>query len=257
MSRDVFDDGAFLYRAPRGARPHVVLLPGLIAGEWMWRPTIDVLVDAGYGYVAPTQPFASTHDRVAPLKQWVIDLMDRCGIGSAVMIGGSFGSRVALDCAVAFPDRVDMLVLSGAPGSITTAQMGIAFQGTVTRSISAKVAAKLFFDPACVGDDTVTETLRIFGDRRRLLNVMRLMKESSQFDYARALAAIDVFTLMIWGVDDQISTCEAWNRFAPSARHGALHTIQRCGHLPMIEQPEVFNAILMEHLQPANIAARA
>lgn len=235
----------------------MVLLPGLIAGEWMWRPTMDALAHAGYGYVAPTEPFAGTHDRVAPLKRWVIDLMDRCGIGSAVMVGGSFGSRVALDCAIAFPERVEMLVLSGAPGSITTAQMGISFHGSVTRSIGAKVVRELFFDPACVSDASIAETLRIFGERRRLLNLIRLMKESSSFDYAPALAAVDAFVLMIWGLDDKISSCEVWNRLAASVRHGALHAIERCGHLPMIERPGAFNAILLEHLGRAQTAARA
>ena len=246
-----------MYRPPRGSRPHVVLLPGLIAGEWMWRPTMAALAEAGYGYLAPTESFASAHGRVSPLKRWVIDLMDRCGIASAVMIGGSFGSRVALDCAVAFPERVDMLVLSGAPGSITTAQMGIAFQGTVTRSIAAKVAQWLFVDPACVSDDTVTQTLQIFGDRRRLLNLIRLMKESSDFDYAPALDAVDAFVLMIWGAGDKISSCDIWSRLAPSARQGAIHAIERCGHLPMIERPDVFNAILLEHLRPARMVAQA
>lgn len=256
MSRDVFDEHDFVYRAPQAARPHVVLLPGLIAGEWMWRPTMDALTDAGFGYVAPTEPFAGAHDRVGPLKQWVVDLMDHCGIRSAVMIGGSFGSRVALDCAIAFPERVDLLVLSGAPGSVTTAQMGISFHGSVTQTIGANVVRELFFDPACVSDATVAETLRIFGERRRLLNLIRLMKESSSFDYARALAAVGAFVLMIWGLDDKISSCETWNQFAASARHGALHAIERCGHLPMIERPNVFNAILLEHLEPARIAAR-
>jgi pimeloyl-ACP methyl ester carboxylesterase len=257
MSRALFDDHDFVYRAPHAGRPHVVLLPGLIAGEWMWRPTMDALAQAGCGYLAPTKPFAATHDRVAPLKRWVVDLMDHCGIGSAVMVGGSFGSRVALDCAIAFPERVDMLVLSGAPGSVTTAQMGISFHGSVTRTIGAKVVRELFFDSACVSDATIAETLRTFGERRRLLNLIRLMKESSVFDYAPALAAVDAFALMIWGLDDKISSYEMWNRLAPSARHGALHAIERCGHLPMIERPNTFNAILLEHLEPARIAARA
>jgi pimeloyl-ACP methyl ester carboxylesterase len=256
MSRASFNDRDLVFRAPQGTRPYVVLLPGLIAGEWMWRPTMDALANAGFGYVAPTEPFAVAHDCVGPLKRWVVDLMDHCGIGSAVMVGGSFGSRVALDCAIAFPERVDMLVLSGAPGSVTTAQMGISFHGIVTRTIGANVVRELFFDPTCVSDAAVAETLRIFGERRRLLNLIRLMKESSVFDYAPALAAVDAFALMIWGLDDKISSYETWNRLALSARRGAIHAIERCGHLPMIERPDVFNAILLEHLQPARVTAR-
>jgi 2-hydroxy-6-oxonona-2,4-dienedioate hydrolase len=255
MSRSVLNDGRYVYRAPRGARPHVVLLPGLIAGEWMWRPTIDALARAGYGCLAPAEAFAIDHDRVTPLKHIVIDLMDRCGIESAVMAGGSFGSRVALDCAIAFPERVQMLVLSGAPGAITTAQLGISFQGKVTRSIGAKVRDRLFADRGCISDETVAQTLQIFGERRRLLNLIRLMKECSEFDYAGALRAIASFVLLIWGVDDVISPCPLWHELARSVRHGAFHAIERCGHLPMVERPEIFNPILLRQLQQERVEA--
>ena len=177
--------------------PHVVLLPGLIAGDWMWRPAMDALADAGYGYLAPTEPFAANHSRVEPLTQWVAGLMDRCGINSAVMCGGSFGSRVALDCAIAFPERVEMLVLSGAPGAITTAQLGISFHGKVTRAIGAKVVSRLFTDPSVVGDDRIADTLQIFSEPRRLISLIRLMKECSEFDYASALRRVGAYVLLI------------------------------------------------------------
>jgi pimeloyl-ACP methyl ester carboxylesterase len=255
MSPAVSNDADFVYRAPRGLLPHVVLLPGLIAGDWMWQPTIDMLARAGYGYLAPTEPFAAGHGRVAPIKEWVISLMDRCGIAAAIMAGGSFGSRIALDCAIAHPERVEMLVLSGAPGAITTAQLGISFGGKVTRSIGAKVRDRLFADRHCISDATVALTLQIFSERRRLLNLIRLMKECSEFDYAGALRVIDEYVLLIWGVDDEISPCALWHELARSVRSGAFHTIERCGHLPMIERPDVFNHILLEHLRSERMSA--
>jgi len=251
----VSNDADFIYRAPRGLLPHVVLLPGLIAGDWMWRPTMEALARAGYGLLAPTEPFAAAHDRVAPIQHWVIGLMDRCGIATAVMAGGSFGSRIALDCAIAYPERVEMLVLSGAPGAITTAQLGISFRGKVTRAIGARVRDRLFADNRCVSDATVALTLQIFSERRRLLNLIRLMKECTEFDYAGALRAINEYVLLIWGVDDEISPCPLWHELARSVSRGAFHTIERCGHLPMVERPDVFNHILLQHLQTERVRA--
>jgi 2-hydroxy-6-oxonona-2,4-dienedioate hydrolase len=257
MSLDVFDDDRFLYRAPRGKRPHVVLLPGLVAGSWMWEPTMELLSANGFGYLVPSDMFAGIHHSVAPIKAWVAAGMDRHGIASAVMVGGSFGSRIALDFALEFPERVESLVLSGAPGSITAARRSVKFGGKVTRPIVTTAFEWVIFDHSLIRDDMVNASLESFKDPRRVLSLIRLMKGCESYDYAAALKRINAFVLMIWGADDRISPSELWERLAAETPHGAFFAIDRCGHTPMIERPEEFNAILLDYLQPARKAARA
>ncbi|HME80688.1 MAG TPA: alpha/beta hydrolase [Candidatus Eremiobacteraceae bacterium] len=252
MARALSIDTDFVYRPPSGSRPHVVLLPGLVAGRWMWEPTLQALAANGYGFLTLEHPLAGEHDSVEPITHGVIDLMDRCGIASAVMVGGSFGSRIAIDCALKFPKRVDMLALSGAPGSVTTTQLGVGFQGKATRAFCLFLVDKIFYDRRHVDEAEIEAMIRLFRDTRRTVNAMRLMKECSGFDYASALARIDPAVLMIWGAYDQISPCETWQRdLAPSARRGSFFRIERCGHVPMIERPRIFNALLLDRLQPA------
>lgn len=251
------DDGRFVYRAPGGSRPHVVLLPGLVAGSWMWQPTMALLEAKGYGYLVPSDMFAGAHDRVGPIKDWVREGMDRHGISSAVMVGGSFGSRVALDFSLEFPQRVESLVLSGAPGSITAARRSVRFGGKVTRPIVTTAFEWVFFDHDRIPDDMVDESLESFKDPRRVLSLIRLMKGCESYDYAAALERVEMFVLMIWGVNDRISSSELWESLAARARHGAFVAIDRCGHTPMIEQPDAFNALLLEHLQALRSEARA
>jgi 2-hydroxy-6-oxonona-2,4-dienedioate hydrolase len=247
--RQPLANDAFVYQPPAGAQPHVVLLPGLIAGEWMWRPTMDALAERGYGYLAFVEPFAGQHASAAPLTRLVIDGMNRCDISSAIVAGGSYGSRIALDCTLAHPERVDMLVLCGAPGAITTAQLGVTFQGKATRPIAMTLLDKIFHDPACVGEPDISATIQLFKEHRRMISMIRLMKECTDYDYAAALERIEAFVLMIWGVHDRISPCPLWERkLAPHARDGAFFRIERCGHVPMIERPAVFNAILLDYL---------
>ncbi len=247
--RQPLANDAFVYQPPAGAQPHVVLLPGLIAGEWMWRPTMDALTERGYGYLAFVEPFAGQHASAAPLARLVIESMDRCDIESAIVAGGSYGTRIALDCTLAHPERVDMLVLCGAPGSITTAQLGITFQGKATRPIAMTLLDKIFHDPGCVGERDIDETIRLFKEHRRMISMIRLMKECTDYDYAAVLDRIEAFVLMIWGAHDRISPCPLWERqLAPHARDGAFFRVERCGHVPMIERPAVFNALLLDYL---------
>lgn len=244
-------DSEYVYQAPSSGSRYVVLLPGLVAGRWMFEKTMRLLASRGYGYLAFCNPFAAAHESAAPLRDIVFERMDRCGIESAVMVGGSFGSRIALDCALASPQRVSTLVLSGAPGTITTEQLGITFRGKFTRSFAVTMLDRLFYDRSCVSEATLADSLKVFSDTRRVLNAMRLMKECNEYDYAAVLARINLFVLMVWGCQDQISPCPLWEELATKVRHGAFFKLDHCGHIPMIEQPNAFNALLLEHLDPS------
>ena len=62
------------------------------------------------------------------------------------------------------------------------------------------------------------------------------------------LHRIRVPTLLVWGADDRLVPLaygEAWARAIPGAR---LVTLDRCGHLPPLEQPERFAAIALGFL---------
>ena len=75
------------------------------------------------------------------------------------------------------------------------------------------------------------------------------MKECSSYDYAAALARVDAFVLMVWGCQDQISPCPLWEELATKVAHGAFFKIDRCGHLPQVEHPDAFNALLLQYLE--------
>jgi pimeloyl-ACP methyl ester carboxylesterase len=248
------DDAEFYFHPPRSDLPSVVLLPGLVAGRWMWQSTIEMLAANGYGCLALVEPLAVRYQHIASLTRAVLGIMDRCEIDSAVLAGGSFGSLIALECAIQSPQRIELLVLSGAPGTITTEQLGITFHGKLTRRIARTVVGRLFFDASCLSEQTLSMSLDIFKDLRRLLNMGRLMKESDSYDYATALSKTRAFVLMVWGIQDQISPCEVWERLALSVTNGAFFKVDRCGHTPMIERPHAFNALLLDHLRAVRVA---
>ena len=55
-------------------------------------------------------------------------------------------------------------------------------------------------------------------------------------------------TLVVWGADDRLVPLaygEAWARSIPGAR---LVTLDRCGHLPPLEQPERFAEVALGFL---------
>src|SRR6185312_14096995 len=107
--------GARLVYEVAGDGPAVILIHGFGLDMRMWDPQIGPLAARfrvvrydcrGFGASGPFDPgvpYTHAGDLVA--------LLDHLGIGDAVLVGLSFGGRVALQAALAAPDRVRGLAL--------------------------------------------------------------------------------------------------------------------------------------------------
>ena len=108
-------NGATLAYDDLGDGTAVVLLHAGIADRRMWRGQLAALAGRhrvlnldlrGYGESnLPESPFAHHDD--------VVGLLDALGIERAALVGCSFGGSVAIDTALAHPDRVAALALFG------------------------------------------------------------------------------------------------------------------------------------------------
>jgi len=100
-----------------GSGAPVVLLHAGVGDARMWDPVVERLGDRyrlirydvrGYGRSpAPTEPFSKLAD--------LLVVLDYFGLDSAHLVGCSMGGQLAMDCAIAHPDRVRTLTLL-APG---------------------------------------------------------------------------------------------------------------------------------------------
>ncbi len=71
------------------------------------------------------------------------------------------------------------------------------------------------------------------------------------YDTRERLPEIEIPTLVVWGLNDQIVPVEAaigYHRLIPKSR---LEIFERTGHLPMLERPQRFNPLLEEFIQSA------
>ena len=110
-------DGMRLAYDVTGDGPPLVLLHAGIVDRRMWDDVVPLLADAfrvirydarGFGDSPrpPDGPFARWRDLLA--------VMDAARVARAHLVGVSQGAETALDAALAAPDRVDRLVLTGA-----------------------------------------------------------------------------------------------------------------------------------------------
>src|SRR2546430_2135963 len=75
--------------------PTVVLLPGLFAGDWLWRPTWSALAGNGVAAVLLLDPLAAleqTAHGLDALRDVTQQLLDRLELGRIVLCGNSLGA---------------------------------------------------------------------------------------------------------------------------------------------------------------------
>jgi 3-oxoadipate enol-lactonase len=257
--------GASLAYDDDGTGPAVVLLHAGIADRRMWREQVGPLsvmhrvirLDLrGYGESTLTRtPFAHHDDVVA--------LLDHLGIQRAVLVGCSFGGAVAVDTALAYPDRVAGLALigsalSGHEWSEEVDELWEALAAEVgTDDVDAMAEAEVRFWVVGPGRDiaTMDPDLLDFAwrmDRRALAAEAALGQvDVHQLDPVATyrLGEVRPPTLVTAGGADVPDIRRLADRMAaeiPNAHR--LPDIPDAAHLSPLEQPEAVNRIVLSFL---------
>ncbi len=235
---------------PASRTPPVVLLHGMLGTLRNWEDTIGALSAHHYRTLAPELPIYDLPFNQSSVRGLVRSLhrfLQAIHPGPIVLVGNSLGGHVALLYALAHPERIASLVLSGSSG-IYEVELGTSTMRRKDRSFIRERAALTFFSPEHVTDDLVEAVYDIVNDRARVLRLIRMARSVQAETVTQDLARITSPTLLIWGKDDQITPPEVAHTFLQNLPHAQLYFIDRCGHAPMIEQPALFNERLLAFL---------
>ncbi|MEU2614402.1 alpha/beta hydrolase [Micromonospora sp. NPDC007271] len=258
-------NGATLAYDEAGTGSPVVLVHAGIADRRMWRAQLPALaarhrviaVDLrGYGdSELPPAPFAHHDD--------LVGLLDALGVAQAALVGCSFGGKVAVDTALAYPERVSALALFGAPVSGTewseeTEQLWDELVGEADpEDFAATAAGEVRFwvvGPTRRPEDVDPGLIRFAEemDRRALAAELELSAiEVSELDPPAIdrLAELRVPVLVGTGADDVADLRRLADRIAAEAPRGVrLPDIPDAAHLLPLERPEPVNAALLDFL---------
>lgn len=239
----------------------VVLLHGAgpgVDGASTWQHTIPALARVGRVVVPDLVGFGAT-ERPAGLTYsmpvWVAHLgafLDALELGSATFVGTSFGAALALRFTLAHPERVDGLVAAGCPGLSfpLSTPLDELWGFEPGRENMRRVLTGLTFRPDTMTDEAIDARHRASLEpgvteafasmfpppRQRWLDAMACSAEQ--------VSGIDRPTLIIHGRDDPVVPVDVAWRLHHLLAASQLHTFGRCGHLPPIERPDEFNALV-------------
>jgi pimeloyl-ACP methyl ester carboxylesterase len=261
--------GAEVSYAEIGEGPPVVFVHG-ISGSWQnWLENLPHVARNHRAIALDLPGFGAS-----PMPSWTIDMFaygrllhdfcEKLGADGATLVGNSMGGLVAAEAVLTAPERYDRLVLVSAAGLINTwlpHERGTATShawrtfgrpfGAAARFVvshrRARYAMFRFFIryPNRLHRELLWEQMASGLPAPGFADALAAVIE---YDARDRLEEIQIPAMIVWGTDDWVIPSAAalsYNRRIP---HSRLEIFERTGHVPQLERPQRFNALLDDFL---------
>jgi pimeloyl-ACP methyl ester carboxylesterase len=181
--------------------------------------------------------------------------LDALEIEQSILVGHSIGGWIALDMALAHPERVSRLILVDAMGLDVPSAPAPALPALDEEAFAKAVFGRLglIATAQAYGFGAEWENVRRgpeFERQWKGRGIVASLVQGPCVDPAltRRVHTIDAETLLIWGRLDGIVPPQHGEALRAALPHARLDVIDRCGHLPMVEKPETFHRLLYDFL---------
>ncbi|MEJ0072074.1 MAG: alpha/beta hydrolase [Pseudomonadota bacterium] len=253
------------------AAPALLLIHGLTLTSEVWIRNIDelgrsfrvVAVDLlGHGFTQPRQGrAASIEDKLAHLEA----LIDVLGIERLSLCGSSYGGLIAANLLLRMRRRIDRLIINGSGSAFNTEEQLAAFMDrtyanyrpTLGESSPAMWCERLkaaVFDTGSIPGELIAMLPLCYAQPwavpcwEETVRIMRTPEQFRPYRILQRLEEIDVPTLVVWGRNDKGGIYESAVAAVGRMPQATLTAFDDCGHLPMLEHPERYNATVREFL---------
>jgi 2-hydroxy-6-oxonona-2,4-dienedioate hydrolase len=198
------------------------------------------------------------HTSVGGLAKYVHKFLEARDLKEIHLMGNSLGGHVGLVHTLKHPERIKSLILTGSSGLFENG-MGDSYPKRGDKDYIRKKTELTFYDPAMATDELVDEVYNITNNRMKVIKIIALAKSAIRNNLGEELSQIKQPTLLVWGNNDSITPPFVGKEFNKLIPNSELHFIDKCGHAPMMEVPDEFNAILHKFIkklsQPATVAS--
>jgi pimeloyl-ACP methyl ester carboxylesterase len=218
----------------------------------------------GFGY----SPMPAERLSMSGYARLLDRLLGQLGIDAAAVVGNSMGGFIGAELAIAFPQRVERLVLVSAAGISTHGHRGstrvlpamrraervLMASGAWAASKSEAVARRARLREAALGvvvhhpdrlpAELAAEQIRGAGKP----GFVQGLEAVIDYEIRERLGEIACPTLIVWGDHDRLITVRDADVFAELIPRSRKVIFEDTGHMAMLERPERFNPLLAEFL---------
>ena len=248
-----------------GSGPALVFLHAGVADKRMWASQLTAFGNDYHAIAYDRRGFGETTsaDVVFANVEDLRQMLDHLGISTVTFVGCSQGGRVAIDFALAYPQRVTAFVLIAT--AVSGAPMPNSFLAEIQVHVDAldkaddaddleqinAIEAHLWLDGPTSSAGRVGGDLReLFLDMNRIALLMpELTKEIDPPSAYENVSDLQMPTLILSGELDfphVKARCQYLAETIPAARWQQLANV---AHLPSFEQPELVNKLLRDFFE--------
>lgn len=255
-----------------GTGPDVLLIHGGGGGGGVWFDQIAAL-SSRFRLIVPDNLFfgLSTGPAVptniqALTSGYLTEFMNQMGIEKASIVGQSIGGYAATRLSIERSDLVDRLVLISSAGFGKHLPFGfrMASLPLIDRILSREIFLihKLFFENITVKNRTSEQAAAYLeyahlvrgrkhhaeAIRRHLTLFVNIKGQKNIFSKCD-LAQIQAPTMVIQGRQDKFFPIDHAINARKLIKNSTLEIIEQCGHIPMLDKPEIVNDLIIKHLE--------
>jgi len=266
IDEPVFGSKARIFRSNPQGQKAVILVHGLNGrGDRDWREQFDVLSQRFQVISFDLPGFGASASRgeiYSPQKyaEFVDFVARRYANPPFHVVGHSLGGAIALLYAGTWPQNVDRLVLVDSAGVLHRLAYAKFLSSSALRSSGTATAESIRYVEDLTGK--VLEELErvqpglnhlilghVFGTASNAESAEpTAIATLTQTDFSNILSTIKAPTLVVWGEEDLVTPLRTGYVLARRIPDAKLAVLSGVGHMPMLEDPQRFNALLVEHL---------
>ncbi len=248
-----------------GDKPPLLFIHGLGALWQCWLLNIPPFMDSHRVVALDLPGFGASEMPAAEISirnyaRTVDAVCEQLGVECPVVVGNSMGGFIGAELAIAFPTRVERLVLVSAAGlsieyqrreplltlarlwAATTTRTAALTEPVVRRRRLRRVFLQTVLRyPERLSVPLATELVQGAGKPGFIPALEALMS----YSFRDRLAQIEVPVLIVWGRNDMlvpVGDAERYEQLIGPNAHKVI--FEDTGHLPMVERPTRFNELL-------------
>jgi pimeloyl-ACP methyl ester carboxylesterase len=243
-------EGGFQYTETIGGGPPIILLHGLFGGAGNFECFVRDF-GAHYNLVVLRLPiFALPQEKVSVpgLVEFLSEFVAFKKYDEFHLVGNSLGGHIALLFTLDQAGPVISLTLTGSSG-LYESGLGTSFLKLKDKEFVREKIQNVFFDRAGATDELVDEVFAVVNDHHKAARLVALARSALRQNLSHRLGQVNCPTLLIWGEQDRITPRFVGEQFHRLIKDSRLLLIDKCGHAPMMEQPEQFTRHFENFLQ--------
>lgn len=229
----------------------IIILHGLMGGLSNFEQVAEYFPKRGYRILIPELPVYSMSlikTNVKSFVKYLDQFIEFTGLDDVILLGNSLGGHIGLLYTKLHPEKVKALVITGSSGLYESA-MGAGYPRRGSYEFIKKKSQDVFYDPEVATKEIVDEVYATVNDRNKLIKTLAIAKSAIRHNMAKDLPHMLTPTCIIWGKNDIVTPPNVAEEFHELLPDSNLFWIDKCGHAPMMEHPEVFNEILYAWLK--------